>query len=256
MSADNYTWTSLHHELDRWSKLGKTANFWWRDDDAAEETAQLQKLDALSQEARVPVSLAVIPAGLKASLVDFLNHRDNFIVLQHGYSHSSYAIEGAKKIELGGKRLTAEIEVDLIAGRRQLSTAFGIRFLPVLVPPWNRVESRIYSSLVNAGFTGLSTMWSRKTTYPASGILQVNTHLDPINWRQDRGFIGESIALGQICRHLSESRLAQSDIAEPGGVLTHHLIQNDEVWEFCKKLFETLNSHPAARWLNARDIWG
>ena len=99
-------------------------------------------------------------------------------------------------------------------------------------------------------------MWTRKTAYPAPGILQVNTHLDPINWRHERGFIGESIALGQICRHLSESRLAQPDIAEPGGILTHHLIQNAEVWAFCKKLFETLNAHPAARWLNARDIWG
>ena len=126
MPADNYTWTSLHHELDRWSKSGKTANFWWRDDDAVEETAQLQKLDALSRETRVPVSVAVIPAGLKASLVQFLNHRDNFIVLQHGYSHSSYAIEGAKKIELGGERLTSEIEAELITGRRQLSTELEI----------------------------------------------------------------------------------------------------------------------------------
>lgn len=98
-------------------------------------------------------------------------------------------------------------------------------------------------------------MWARKTTFPFPGILQVNTHFDPINWRQDRGFIGESSALEQICRHLSASRLVQADIAEPGGVLTHHLVQNDEVWTFCKKLFATLNRHPAARWLNAREIW-
>ena len=256
MQTSDYSWMTLQQELDLWAESGNTANFWWRDDDAVEETAQLKTLDKLSCEMNVPISVAVIPAGLQASLVQFLNHRDNFIVLQHGYSHSSYATKGAKKIELGGERLTDEVQAELTTGLRQLIAAFGSQFLPVQVPPWNRIEPRTYSSLAEAGFTGLSTMWARKTDCPTSGILQVNTHLDPINWRQDRGFIGESRALEQICRHLSASRLAQPEIAEPGGILTHHLIQNDEVWTFCKKLFETLNHHPAARWLNAREIWG
>ena len=248
-------WSILQHELDLWVDSGKTATFWWRDDDAVEETPQLRKLDAISREMEVPVSLAVIPAGLHDSLPQFLHQRDNFTAMQHGYSHRSYALRAAKKIELGGDRSCDEIKAELVTGRRLLGAAFGEQFIPVLVPPWNRIESRIYSALASAGFSGISSIWARETVYPVKGLLQVNTHLDPVNWHQGRGFIGETNAIGQIHRHLCARRQAGGDVAEPTGILTHHLIQNDEVWAFCRTLFETLNRHPAAQWLNAREIW-
>lgn len=248
-------WAMLHHELDLWAESGKTATLWWRDDDATEETPQLHALDALSREMKIPVSVAVIPARLQRSLPQFLHARDNFIAMQHGYSHSNYAAIDAKKIELGGKRSTDEIQTELSAGRLQLAKAFGEQFIPVLVPPWNRIEPRVYSALTNAGFSGVSKMWTRESAYPLKGLLQVNTHLDPVNWRHDRGFIGENGAIEQIHRHLSARRLEGGDIAEPSGILTHHLSQNDEVWAFCRTLFKILNRHPAVRWLNAREIW-
>ncbi|MEE8365770.1 MAG: polysaccharide deacetylase family protein [Gammaproteobacteria bacterium] len=248
-------WAMLQQELDLWVESGKTAAFWWRDDDAAEETPQLHALDALSREMKIPVSVAVIPKRLHRSLPQFLHTRDHFIAMQHGYSHSSYAVRGAKKIELGGNRSTDEIQTELTTGREQLGTAFGKQFIPVLVPPWNRIEPRVYSALANAGFSGISTMWTRESAYPFKGLLQVNTHLDPVDWRHDRGFIGEASAIEQIHRHLSARRLEDGDIAEPSGILTHHLSQNDEVWAFCRTLFEMLNRHPAVRWLNAREIW-
>ncbi len=249
------TWAKLRQELDLWVESGKTATFWWRDDDASEETPQLHALDALSREMGIPVSIAVIPARLQSSLPQFLHARNHFIAMQHGYSHSSYAATGAKKIELGGKRSTDEILTELTTGHRRLGTAFGEQFLQVLAPPWNRIEPRVYAALTNAGFSGVSTMWTRESAYPLKGLLQVNTHLDPVDWRHGRGFIGETSAIEQIHRHLSARRLPGGDIAEPTGLLTHHLVQNDEVWAFCRTLFETLNRHPAVRWLNAREIW-
>ncbi len=248
-------WAMLQNELDLWVESGKTATFWWRDDDAVEETPQIQLLDRLSRDMEVPVSVALIPAVMHDSLVQFLHPRDNFTVMQHGYSHRSYALKSAKKIELGGDRSCDEIQAELDRGRRLLSTAFGEQFIPVLVPPWNRIESRIYPTLASAGFSGISSIWARETACPVKGLLQVNTHLDPVNWHHDRGFIGETIAIGQIHQHLSARRQAGGDIAEPTGILTHHLIQNDEVWAFCRTLFDTLNRHPATRWLNAREIW-
>jgi len=248
-------WLMLQQELDLWADSGKTATFWWRDDDAVEETPQLHILDALSRDMNVPVSLAVIPAGLHDSLPRFLRSRENLIAIQHGYGHRSYALAGMKKIELGGDRSDDDIRSDLGTGCRQLRTAFGEQFIPVLVPPWNRIEGRVYSTLNGAGFSGVSSMWTRETAYPVKGLLQVNAHLDPVDWRHDRGFIGETIAIEQIHRHLSSRRLATKDIAEPTGILTHHLVQNDEVWAFCRTLFETLNRHPAAQWLSAGEIW-
>ena len=249
------TWLMLQQELDLWADSGKTATFWWRDDDAVEETPQLHLLDAFSRDMNVPVSLAVIPAGLHDSLPRFLRSRDNLVVIQHGYGHRSYALEGMKKIELGGGRSDDDIRSDLVNGRLQLDTAFGEQFIPVLVPPWNRIERRVYPVLIGAEFSGLSSMWARETAYPVKGLLQVNAHLDPVDWRHGHGFIGETIAIGQIHQHLSSRRLAGGDIAETTGILTHHLIQNGEAWAFCRTLFDTLNRHPAAQWLNAREIW-
>ena len=248
-------WAMLQHELDLWAESGSTATFWWRDDDAVEKTPQLRKLDALSRDTKVPVSIAVIPAGLHDSLPQFLRQRDNFIALQHGYSHRNYALKGAKKIELGGDHSSEEIKVELVTGRCLLDAAFGEQFIPVLVPPWNRIERRVYPVLIGSGFSGVSSMWARETAYPVKGLLQVNTHLDPVDWRHGRRFIGVAIAIGQIHRHLSSRRRAAEDITEPTGLLTHHLVQNDEVWAFCRTLFETLNRHPAAQWLDASEIW-
>ena len=95
----------------------------------------------------VPVSVAVIPASLKPSLAPFLKHRDNFIALQHGYSHDSYASTGRKKIELGGERSSDGIQIEITEGRLQLSKTFGEQFLPVMVPPWNRIEPQISALL-------------------------------------------------------------------------------------------------------------
>ena len=254
-NSDINAWTMLQRELDQWLESGKTATFWWRDDDTIEETGQLHRLDALSHDTEAPVALAVIPAGLQDSLPLFLSLRDNFSVMQHGYSHRSYAAKGMKKIEIGGERTINEIQSELTQGHRQLDDTFGKQYIPVLVPPWNRIEPRIFPALVEARFNGLSTIWARNTANPLKGLLQVNTHLDPVDWRHDRGFICEAAAVDQIHRHLNARRLARSDITEPSGILTHHLSQNDQVWKFCEKLFECLNRHPAAQWLDARDIW-
>lgn len=249
------TWTDLQLELDQWTAAGKTATFWWRDDDVVEETIQLHRLDALSREMNIPVSVAVIPAQLQKTLPRYLSSRDNFVALQHGYSHTNYAAAEAKKIELGGNRSTDEIHADLSLGREQLVKVLGGQFIPVLVPPWNRIESRIHPGLSEVGFSGFSAMWARKSILLTNGLLQVNTHLDPVNWRQDRGFIGDANALEQLLTQLSSCRLTGDDLTEPTGILTHHLVQTDEVWSFCRTLFEILNRHSAVHWISAREIW-
>lgn len=251
----NPVWQALIDELDLWQAVGKTATLWWRDDDAIEETPQLHRLDKLSRECEVPITIAVIPARLKDSLPEYLNGRNHISVVQHGYAHQSYAAKGQKKIEIGGLRELDDIARELLVGRKRLQDAFADQFLPVLVPPWNRIEARTYPILSRAGFRGLSSMWARKADYPAEGLLQVNTHLDPVNWRQDRGFIDENQAISQIHLHLFGRRTGYLDSDEPTGVLTHHLDQTDAVWDFCRQLFSRLNAHPAVRWLDSRAIW-
>ena len=249
------SWVLLQQELDRWVELGYSASFWWRDDDAISNTDRLGRLDSLSQELNIPVSLAVIPARFDESLTRYLLARDHFTVLQHGFAHKSHARKGVKKIEIGGERETREICDELIFGRQKLDHIFGAQFLPVLVPPWNRIEPRVSDALADIGFKGLSSMWARKNTQTVDGLLQVNTHLDPINWHHGRSFIGEHLAVGQIHQHLYARRTGYRDRAEPTGILTHHLDQNERVWTYCRQLMQALSQHRAVSWLAATDIW-
>ena len=248
-------WPMLQRELDLWADAGLEASFWWRDDDAIAATAQLETLSQLSQTFEAPVSIAVIPARLDNNLSTFLKGKAHFNVLQHGYSHTSHAAAGVKKIELGGERSLDSIATELLAGYKILSQAFPNHFVPVLVPPWNRIESKTYTLISDVGLTGISTVRARKITYAAPNLLQINTHLDPISWRHGRGFIGSQVAIALLHQHLYLRRTADRCRDEPTGLLTHHLDQNEQVWSFCRSLFEHLNQHPAVNWLSARQIW-
>ena len=251
----NQAWPMLQRELDLWTDAGLKASFWWRDDDAISATPQLETLNQLSQTFGAPVSIAVIPARLDISLSHFLQGKAHFNVLQHGYSHTNHAATGVKKIELGGERTLNSIATELSAGYKILSNAFPNHFVPVLVPPWNRIESKTYNILSHVGLTGISTVRARKSSHAAPGLLQINTHLDPISWRHGRGFIGSQVAIALLHQHLYLRRTANRCRDEPTGLLTHHLDQSEQVWNFCRSLFKHLNQHPAVNWLSARKIW-
>ena len=45
-------WAVLEAELDLWQAAGRTASFWWRDDDAVAATPALSRLLALPESAR------------------------------------------------------------------------------------------------------------------------------------------------------------------------------------------------------------
>ncbi len=248
-------WQWLGHELDAWADKGLSANFWWRDDDATGPGSALDRLVALAEQWDAPLSLAVIPSRLKPGLVDALQDRTLTSVLQHGYTHKNHASPGQRKLELGGNRTSASTIADLKRGYQLLERHFSNRFKPVLVPPWNRIDSQVIGCLGEIGFTGISTMRVRRSAYPAPELLQVNTHLDPVNWRHQRGFIGVYPAIAILIQHLQSRRTGYRDIDEPTGVLTHHLVQNKAVWRFLEDLLQFICEHPAAVWLDASAIW-
>lgn len=248
-------WPRLETELDLWAESGKKASFWWRDDDAVSETSKLNLLNNISQTFDIPVSIAVIPALIESSLPKFLLQHNHFSVLQHGFSHSSYAEKGAKKIELGGERSDTSIVTELFDGFQRMKKSFPDQFIPVLVPPWNRIDPRVFQSLREIGFTGISVSGARDVEYPVANLLQINTHVDPINWRHGREFIGAELAITIIQKHLYLRRTKDKYSDEPTGLLTHHLVHNESIWSFCRSLFKHLNQHSAVHWKDARQMW-
>ncbi len=255
MNKSHPAWDWLRRELDRWGDGGQSAQFWWRDDDAVEPRAELERLLQLSESSASALSLAVIPAQLEAGLADCLQPYPLVSVMQHGYSHLNHAAPGELKLELGGNRDSGQLLRDLRRGYRIMDRGFGERFVPVLVPPWNRIDEGLAQCLADIGFIGISTMRVRRERSPAAGLLQVNTHLDPVNWRHRRGFIGLYPAIAILVQHLVAKRSGYRDMDEPTGILSHHLVHNDATWTFLGDLFALLREHPAAGLVGAPSIW-
>src|SRR3546814_9728269 len=78
-------------------------------------------------------------------------------VFQHGFRHRNHAPGDAKRAEFGDHRPVAAMLAELQAGRDLSSRLFGDRWLPVLVPPWNRIADAVAERLAELGYRGLST---------------------------------------------------------------------------------------------------
>jgi len=253
--ADPAAWQALSDEFDRWADSGRPATLWWRDDDAADATPQLERLLALVAATGVPLALAVVPYQLMPALVTRLAEVANVAVLQHGWRHANHAGKGEGGWEQGDHRPLAEVLAELALGRERLAAAFGARFLPVLAPPWNHVAPQVVQALPDVGFTGLSTFRARVAAAPAQGLAQVNGHCDPIRWKGGARFAGTEKALADLVGHLGARRTGAADPAEPTGLVTHHLALDEAAWTFVAELLRRTTAHPAARWQSAGEIF-
>ena len=231
-------WADLERSLDAAARRGETIRFWWRDDDAGRSHPALHRLLDLAERQAVPIALAVVPAWLEPQAQGTIAGAAQATVLQHGYAHVNHAARGAKSIELGGREPEQVVD-ELSEGFGILEDAFGFAFLPVLVPPWNRIDEGLFPSLGTVGYTGLSVYGPRRALEAAPGVGLVNTHLDPVDWRGTRGFLGEDVMLSKLIDVL--------DPNEPIGFLSHHLAMDESGWTFFDHLFTVLGRHPAAR---------
>lgn len=251
-------WRTLVEELDRWRDNGLTATFWWRDDDAVTATPALARLFDTARTHRAPLSLAVIPAGADDRLAATVAEAAADIavtVLQHGYDHRNRAPTGQKKAEFHEARPAEEQTRDIALGRGLLEGRFASHFRPVFVPPWNRFPPSLADALIEGGLKGLSTFKARPAANPAPGLVQVNTHVDPIDWRGGRGLGDSGAILAQTVDHLRARRTGAADAREPTGLLTHHLVHDDDVWRFLADFLAVISAHPATRWLSADEAF-
>lgn len=246
-------WDQLRAELDLWQSEKRIATMWWRDDDAVGVTPALETILAFEQEYNIPLALAVIPARLEHDLVLRLAETVDTRVLQHGWSHTNHMPDGRKKQELDDVRDIGAVVSDIRQGFKVLSSQFGSRFLPVMVPPWNRIADDVIGALPSLGIGGLSTFNARVSSHPVPDLLLVNTHVDVIDWRGTRGFVGEDKCLNALIGHLAARRTGTVDAGEPTGLLTHHLVHDDATTRFLDNLFSF--EHAAFKWLRIPGVF-
>jgi hypothetical protein len=90
----------------------------------------------------------------------------------------------------------------------------------------------------------------------APGVIEINTHVDIIDWKGSRGFVGPEQALLQAVRHLAARREGRADATEPTGWLTHHLCHDEPAWSFLAELFEQFGPRQGVIWKSARELFG
>jgi hypothetical protein len=87
--------------------------------------------------------------------------------------------------------------------------------------------------LAGSGYAGISAFGRRKAVHPGPGLVQVNTHLDPIDWHGTRVLIDPGRLIAMTAEAIA--------LDEPIGLLTHHLVHDEAVWRFCQAFLERLH---------------
>jgi len=233
----------LLDEINRRHDAGSPVCFWLRDDDAVEPSAALTQFTGLTQTYAVPSTLAVIPSctgtDLSLSLVD----ESLLTIAVHGWSHTNYAPADEKKQELGSHRSNELVTNELSRGFDKLSELYPKQFVPLLVPPWNRISAAVVAKLPTIGFKSLSTFGPEKSAL----IHRVNTHVDLIDWKGTRG--------GRLPEHLIADLIKViRETDSPVGFLTHHLVHDAAAWRFLEALFEVTAQSSSCRWVSVTEL--
>lgn len=245
--SDKAEWQPLRDELRRWSEAGKTAKFWFRDDDAIEPTPALDRLLSLANRFDVPMALAIIPGPTGEALAERLSRENLVTATVHGWTHQNYAPDDTKKQELGLHRPQEIVLEELHRGFDKIKTLYPSQFIPLLVPPWNRIDDAFLPHLAPFGYRAVSVFGLAKQ----SPIGLINTHIDIMRWHGARGGLPHGEILGRLVEEL-QNRFAGND--EPIGIMTHHLVHDDLAWDFVETLFEETASHAAIEWRPVGDF--
>lgn len=247
-------WQSLVEELGRTYARGRVIDLWLRDDDAIEPTVALDRLLSLAASSAIPVTLAVPPEPATEALALRLAGLADVGVTVHGWAHRNHAPPDAKKQELGGHRPQEVVLDELRCGVERLRRLFPEHFVPVLVPPWNRIDPALVQRLPEVGFAALSVFGPEKP----SPFPLINTHVDVMDWRGTRGCRDHSLIVADIVERM---RQVSGDVAgredQTGrtvGLLTHHLVHDEDVWDFLERLFTITSGHPGCRWRRTTDL--
>jgi len=228
-------------ELDHWHTAGRTASFWLRDDDAIQPTPALDRLLDLGKRHTVPLTLAVIPADTGPELAKRLENAGQIEVAVHGWAHTNYAPQGQKSRELGPDRPADAVLGDLSKGMIKLQKLYEARFIPLLVPPWNRLDASLVPHLSALGFLGVSVFGPEPPNPP---LPTLNTHVDLIDWHGNRGGRPGTVLVAEMVVRLRQMAVSGGAL----GLLTHHLVHDDPAWAFLDAVMAATSAHPSCRW--------
>ena len=246
------TWADLSDEAARWREAGRTAELWWRDDDAADVGPALERLLAIHRDTGVPLALAVVPATATQALADRLAGEPGVDLLQHGYAHVNHAAPGDKKIELGTERPAMLVLGELGTGRMALERLFG-----------------------DASLAGAGAALEPHRAGPGADLAgdrlrrSVDLRCAAPHASGERAFAGQHPrrldrleGRPRLCRRgrCTGTRLlplwpARAASGEPVGVLSHHLAMDGGAWDFLRSMWQKALKMPGLRVRPAHELF-
>ena len=230
---------SLEEEIARWDKPAK---LWLRDDDAIAPATALDRLGEFADRFQIPTVIAVIPQLAEKQLARWVEDNRQMKVAMHGISHINHAGVNEKKCELGLHRGRQIIIDELSEHCKRSKDMFGEHFTGMLVPPWNRIDKSLIPELEAIGFSSLSTYgWAC-----SNDILQINTHVDIIDWKASRSGWPLDKIIDDLCSALQHAR--ENNVG-PVGILTHHLVHDEKNWQMLSELLEILAAQEKIEWI-------
>lgn len=254
-AAEVRAFDALHEELDEWQRQGRHCPLWWRDDDLIADSPALHTMAEMAERNGVPVMVAVIPALAHGNLAKDTAAMSLLSFCQHGLHHRNNEPVGAPSSEFGGSRPADALAADLREGRDRMGALFGERFLPVFVPPWNRMRADAMPILKELGMRGAS-LYHGQTAGFGKVLPVINAHVDILLWtpRPPTQCRPTQALIERLVTLLRNSR-ATAEPATPLGILTHHRPMLDDAWTFMQRLFDASKAHGCVRWLSPSELF-
>ena len=244
---------SVSAELDTWQSEGRSATFWWRDDDVVSDSSELQRLFDIARRTRAVVALAVIPNDMDDGLPDALRNQP-CVAWQHGYRHLWRLDDderGFEQGEFGPGRALESMMADAVSGWRAMDRVFGEQWEPVFVPPFHALAPEFKAVIPSLGYRGLSS--GLPFIEPIPTLAEVSAEVDIMDW-PNRRFLGNAAAADLVSEQLRARRSGDKG-SEPIGILTHHLAMDAGAWDFTEALFSLLDHHEAAELIPANRVF-
>ncbi len=241
---------AIKKELSLWQQNGQQCHFWWRDDDATQDTPALQKLIDLHQQTKIPVALSVIPKFAHVTLLQQIKNLPQISILQHGWQHRNYELPEQPFSEFGSSRDSEIIRQELRTGRNLLKAMFAKQFVTGFVAPWNNLAAKHWPEFDQYD---LVSFHDGAANQMPSKFKQLNVHIDILRWRKYPKFRGTTRTIKAILKQLKQRRTDQQ-FDKPIGIMSHHLVMDNASWQFLTKLLNFLRQESVVQFLDIQSL--
>lgn len=265
--------STMHGELESefryWTDAGLTAVFWLRDDDAVSVTPALLRLENLARRYEIGVGLAVVPGRLQPDLADHLKaDKSPFFAMCHGWVHENHGTP-TQPSEFCAARPPEAMAADLNHARAAMTSKLGVA-APYFVPPFGQIAPSAAAELPALGFAGLSNQSSRalnqfvrlnskhrwlpkspmpRPVWPAT----LDAHVDPIDWWKQTAR-DQAATHERLVGELRVRRKGYKAVNAPIGLLGHHLVHDEAIWDSLERLIALLRAQSCAQFPPIRDL--